>query len=218
MAQPMRPEPKYFLNESLDYQEYLARYFSPINSESTILGEKSTSYYENEEVAKRISALIPQAKLIFVLRNPIDRAFSNYKFSLQHGLETRSLKEVFIDEKLQPDLKNDVSVNPFNYLGRGAYMLFIESYLNHFRDDQLKVCLFERITQGDGHADLCEFLGISLLDIHRGNSDQVNASTPLSDHDTEDVRHRLKEYFSPMVNELSEYLNIDLRDYWKDFK
>jgi hypothetical protein len=87
MAQPVKPEPKYFLNKKLldiNIDEYYKMYYYE-NKKIKIYGEKSTSYYENEEVAKSIALTFPLTKIIFILANPVDRAISNYKFSVQNG-------------------------------------------------------------------------------------------------------------------------------------
>jgi hypothetical protein len=76
MAQPMVPEPKFFLVDELwqrgvDY--YSRTWFDPLPA-GQVLGEKSTNYMESPEAAERVSRALPRAKLIFVLRNPVDRA------------------------------------------------------------------------------------------------------------------------------------------------
>ena len=82
MAKPVKPEPKFFLDEieQFDLNEYRNSYHSGCDSDVIAYGEKSTSYYESPIVANRIFRNIPEAKIIFVLRNPIQRAISNYFF------------------------------------------------------------------------------------------------------------------------------------------
>jgi len=147
MARPVFPEPKYFMNKSineLDITEYYKKYFSHCISNNHVLGEKSTSYYEREESAQLISALLPDCKIIYLLRNPVDRAISNYFFSLNNGLENRSLEEVFIDNVAPPPvIDNTVSVNPFDYHSRGEYEKHLIIYLKYFKKEQLKVLVFE---------------------------------------------------------------------------
>ena len=108
MAQPVKPEPKYFMEhnqDNLNYHNYIDSFFSS-RMQGQILGEKSTSYYEYESSARLISSTVPKAKIIFLLRNPIYRALSNYYFSVENGLETRKLTDVFCEGaiiKAQPD-------------------------------------------------------------------------------------------------------------------
>jgi hypothetical protein len=53
---------------------------------------KSTSYSDAAEAAERISRVLPRVKLIFVLRYPVERAFSNYLWSRQNGLECETFE------------------------------------------------------------------------------------------------------------------------------
>ena len=125
-----------FLNKDiidLNLEYYNKNYFQHLVSSQKICIEKSTSYYENESSAKLISELLPNTKIIFLLRNPAERALSNYFFSLNHGLERRTLEEVFIHEHTPPILKKTItSVNPFDYLKRGVYLPYIEMYSKYF--------------------------------------------------------------------------------------
>ena len=83
MNRPVRPEPKFFIKPDLnkdDLIEYYQKYFDQ-NTCDLILGEKSTSYIEHESALINYKKLIPKGKIILILRNPVDRAISNYKFS-----------------------------------------------------------------------------------------------------------------------------------------
>lgn len=143
MAKPLRPEPKYFLNEKIDISEYRQKFFKNCTKLTKIFGEKSTSYYENEEVAKRIKKYFPLAKIIFILANPVERAISNYKFSVENGLEKRSLREVFLEKKQKPKININTSVDPFDYIGRGMYYKYLEKYLKYFPKEQVYVLIKE---------------------------------------------------------------------------
>ena len=57
-------------------------------SEALSRVKKSADYLENPQVAQRIKQCLPDVKLVFVLRKPIERAFSNYLWSCKNGIET----------------------------------------------------------------------------------------------------------------------------------
>jgi hypothetical protein len=107
MAEPMAPEPKFFLLDELwqrgmDY--YSKQWFDPLPA-GRMLDEKSTNYLEAPEVAERISRVLPGVKLIFLLRNPVDRAYSNYRWSRQNGLETETFERALaLEEQRERDL------------------------------------------------------------------------------------------------------------------
>ncbi len=80
MAKPVKPEPKFFLRDDeygkgLEY--YANRWFADVE-DGKIAGEKSTDYLESPSAAARIARDLPHVKLIFVLREPVARAYSNY--------------------------------------------------------------------------------------------------------------------------------------------
>nr|WP_293134600.1 sulfotransferase domain-containing protein [Okeania sp. SIO3I5] len=79
---------------------YLA-YFPPIpKSENFITGEATSNYLITDEVPERISSLLPSIKLLVILRNPVDRAFSQYHHWQRLNWENRSF-EVAINQELE---------------------------------------------------------------------------------------------------------------------
>lgn len=163
MAQPVRPEPKYFLKprELLEYQEYISTFFQQC-ARDQMLGEKSTSYYENRHCAENISIFLPGCKIIFLLRNPVERALSNYFFTLEHGLESRTLEETFIHQEQAPTYDaSAISVDPFDYVGRGRYFEAIEMYQDHFDREKVGVFFFEElIADPEALKQLYAFIGV----------------------------------------------------------
>jgi hypothetical protein len=113
-----RPEPKAFFDENLSIDSYREQYFDKYCSETKYLAEKATSYHEDRDSLLRIRELEVNRRIYFIVRNPIDRAISNYRFSVQNGYEKRSLREVFLDNVASPDPPSGVSVSPFDYINR----------------------------------------------------------------------------------------------------
>lgn len=147
MAQPVRPEPKFFLNEQLvakgrDYYE--SNYFRERGEKIHYLGEKSTSYIESIEAAQRIRSFFPDARILMILRDPVLRAYSNYRFSVAHQLEELKFTEALKaeDERLKI-AKFTTSVTPFAYCKRGLYIDYIKAYRNVFDDSQLRILILE---------------------------------------------------------------------------
>ena len=120
MAKPFKPEPKFFLKDSLFSKglSYYESHFFGSKPSAWLQGEKSTTYIESETAAKHIVHAFPDAKILIVLRNPIERAISNYWFSVNNGIETAPIEEAFINEE-QRRLNYDhsrFSTSPFVYL------------------------------------------------------------------------------------------------------
>ncbi len=208
MAKPLIPEPKFFLTE--EYKKgkdfYFKKYFSNKNSNHKIFIEKSTSYYENEIVAKRISQDYKEAKILFLLRDPVERALSNYFFSKKNNLENRSLKEVFLDEKPEPPLFKNISVNPVNYLGRGEFINHIKMYLKYIPSNNFKIIFFNEIINNiDSIQKLYKFLGVDNKFIPSSLLRKIN-ETHHKEKVPVEIIEKLRNYFNPFNKELEEFI------------
>lgn len=125
-AQPAWPEPKFFSRPSIssaDKQEYLAQWFRAAGGQHAV-GEKSTSYLEIPGTANRMHSLFPDMRVIVLLRHPVERAVSNYRYSIRGGYETISFDEAIAreSERLASTHFPEVSVHPFAYSRRGHYV------------------------------------------------------------------------------------------------
>lgn len=149
MAHPVRPEPKFFLNPLLiekgsSYYEQAC--FADKKAGALYLGEKSTSYIESQEAAACIRRFFPDARILVILRDPVLRAYSNYRFSVANGLETMSFEAALAAEpKRLQTASFSSSVSPFAYRQRGHYMDYLDRYLAKFGTSQIKVLIFEEL-------------------------------------------------------------------------
>lgn len=165
MAKPMRPEPKFFLRDDClekgaDY--YRSAYFQT-QSDVLVRGEKSTAYMDHPDCAGRIAAVFPQAKIIAILRNPVFRAISNYRFSVENGHETLDIEAALGRSATEVERYDSeaVSGSPFAYLKRGLYAEHLEPYLRVFPRDRVGVFIYEDITgTPDGIRNVYRFLGV----------------------------------------------------------
>ena len=156
MNKPVKPEPKYFINHSqINKSEYFDTFFK-YDEQVKWYGDKSTSYIENVDSIIKFKEAYPTGKIILILRNPVDRAISNYKFSHENGLETRTIEEVFLEEKPSPTTKNKTSVNPFDYIQRGFYSIYIKNILEYIHKDDLLLVSLEKLLNNEN-----EFLKIN---------------------------------------------------------
>jgi hypothetical protein len=221
MAHPVKPEPKFFLIDSLFEHgiEYYDNTFFRNKEGACLRGEKSTSYMESEKTAIRISECYPDAKIVFLLRDPISRAISNYRFSVKNGFEKLSMKDAFLHEKERREHYDHarVSASPFAYLKRGRYVEYISMYHRHFAKENIKVVIQERfVGSAPAMQDLFSFLGVSLnflpdsLDkvIHASNS----SSEPLASL-SPDLEHYLIDYFEDSNKQLAELLGLELTEW-----
>lgn len=214
LAKPVFPEPKYFLTNSkheLNINDYYSHFFEKDCSDCIVFGEKSTSYYEKEEAAAAIASIFPQAKILFLLRNPVDRALSNFFFTKQNGLETRKINEVFNREKPEPEFESHrYSVSPFDYLKRGEYSIFIDMYLGYFPEKQIKVFLFEELVKDPNVlAEICSFLAVNKSFIFNRSNVVINRSSKV-DVIPKQVEYFLRKYYKNEVKKIESKLNREL--------
>jgi len=149
MAQPVVPEPKFFLvddlwRRGLDY--YSQNWFDQLPT-GRVLGEKSANYLESPEAAERIYRALPRAKVIFLLRNPVDRAFSNYLWSRQNGLERETFERALaIEEQRERELPPQMRyARPHAYFSRGLYAQHLTRFFDCFPREQILVLRYEDI-------------------------------------------------------------------------
>jgi hypothetical protein len=215
MAKPIRPEPKFFLLDNLYEQgidAYLAQFFDA-SAAPDRRGEKSTSYCESEVAARRIAAHFPQARVIFLLREPIDRAVSNYWFSVRNGLETRPIGDAFRKEDSRRD-DYQTSVSPFTYVKRGLYIEQIEMYEQFFPRDQIGIFLHERLTTSPETLDsIYRFLGVDDTFNPPLWGQVINAGQKGSETLTPDLEQMLIGKFAGPNARLAERMGGDLAEW-----
>jgi hypothetical protein len=214
MAAPLRPEPKCFLGDTSPSRDaYEATYFSG-KAGAWLRGEKGTSYIESEAAARRIAAMFPGALIIFALRNPIERALSNYRFSLDNGIETESMEVAFLNEATRRDQydKTRFSVSPFAYLRRGCYIDYLTLYERFFPREQIEILFFEDFAANLAAVQrLYARLGVAADVVPPSANRQVNASQKRSDQTlSPDLRQYLSDYFAGSNARLADHLAVDL--------
>ena len=193
---------------------YLA-HFPPIpKSLNYLTGEATPNYLENWQSASRIKEAFPNIKLLLIIRNPIDRAFSQYNHWIRLRWENRSF-EVAIKSEIEileqtPD--NPVGDKKYwnqtgNYIGRGIYLEFIKKWLEIFPREQLLILRGEDLYQEPSSTmkEVFEFLG--LPENEGGEYRKLNSGSysPIS----ESMRHLLNDYFRPYNQKLEEYLGME---------
>ncbi|RPH63187.1 MAG: sulfotransferase [Chloroflexi bacterium] len=219
MAQPVKPEPKFFMTDSLyerGLEYYKSAYFKG-KPGALILGEKSTSYIEVEKAAQRISQHFPDGKIIFILRNPVERVISNYWFSVKNGFEKLPIEEAFLkeEERRQSYDTSKVSVSPYAYLGRGRYIEYIEMYERYFSAGQIYIILHEQIiNSGQTLRDFYAYLGVDPAFVPASLHTVINANENKPDKNIDpQLRKYLENYFVESNARLSKRLGISLAEW-----
>lgn len=122
-------------------------------------GEASTSYLCSAEAPTRLKRFRPDAKIVVVLRNPVERAYSQYWNHVRDSVETLSFEEAL---EAEPERAARGWWCGYHYVGCGLYAEQVKRYLDLFGGESVRVYLFEDLVQdGEGVCrDLFSFLGV----------------------------------------------------------
>jgi Sulfotransferase domain len=166
VARPYMPEPKVFFGPPRTDEEYrvlYARLFREAGGRRA-LGEKTANYFESEIACARIHAHLPEVRLLFLLREPVTRAYSNYLWSRKNGLETLSFEEAVELEGQRPSPLPPAQwhARPFDYLCRGRYDTFARRYYERFPRERVAFFLYEAMIAEPEKvlAAIQEFIGV----------------------------------------------------------
>ncbi len=125
--------------------EYL-KLFKNVKDEVAV-GEASASYLRDPEAPGRIKETVPEARIIMILRDPVERAYSHYLQNVNNGWQ-----RLPFEEAVQLDL----------YLEPSLYAKQVQKYLDAFGSDHVKVLIFEDFIQEPRKtvSDVLKFLGV----------------------------------------------------------
>jgi predicted DNA-binding antitoxin AbrB/MazE fold protein len=170
-----------------DIEDY--KYLFLAGSKSIARGEISPSYlYYSSYSAKRIRTLLPECKILIILRNPINRAISNWKAMVAWGREwlpfAKAIKEC--EKRI-----NNKWEHFWDYLGLGNYYKQIIPFMEIFPEDQLKTLLYEDLILSPQKAfdEICDFIEVNRCNI----SNNSYNSSPTLINKTDLVFNRLRK-------------------------
>lgn len=190
---------------SLGMAHYLNTYFLEDNGHA-IVGEVDPEYLFFPEAAARINEHFPAAKLIFVLRDPVARAYSHYQMTLSRGYERLGFAQAiareearmgFFPESIDADservlyqppaateesrrrLFNHVVRSDFSYVGRGFYYRQVARYLEYFPKTQMLFLLADDLQHDAARAlqRVYEFLSVQEVPYVMLADEQTNQAT-----------------------------------------
>jgi hypothetical protein len=144
----------FHFDRGLDWYRGLFRAFA----ERPALGEKCPEYLFHPRALARIARAIPDARLIAVLRDPVDRAYSHYWHARRLGQESLSFEDA-LDAERERVARGQWGLA---YTIRGRYLRQIQVVLEHFPRQALLVLIFEDLKASPQETfwQACRFLGI----------------------------------------------------------
>jgi hypothetical protein len=120
------------------YQEQ----FEEVKDEKAV-GEASVSYLYYPLVPSKIKKFNPEAKIIIVLRNPVDRGFSHYLMDKRLGFVSISYEDIVWKNSQHPQSKLYYQ----QYVSLGQYYEQVKRYLEVFDAKQVKILFYEDIVR-----------------------------------------------------------------------
>ncbi|BBH70489.1 hypothetical protein ACTI_71740 [Actinoplanes sp. OR16] len=173
---PAVKEPKFFLSDGppptvggpgdvQTYQEHVWRrddyeaLFEPAPV-GTLRGEATPFYLYDRSAHERIAKLIPDVKLIFLLRDPVDRAHSNWTHLWVAGLEE---KAAFLEAcHAEEDRKAAQWADFWHYISLGRYGEQLQHLYQHFDRDQVLLLRYRELKDDPARTldKVCAFLGV----------------------------------------------------------
>ena len=190
------------------------RHFYKKTNQKLLSGEASPGYLFKPMVPGRMKDLLPDVKLIVILRNPVDRAYSDYHHSIRGGKDTLSFEKAIESEEERcaeewERVLKDPNFRPrnymaYSYLAKGLYADSLERWFKHYDRKQFLILATE-----DFHKNpqlildqIFDFLGVSsfqaenLRNLNVGEYNKMNV----------DTRKLLVEYFKPHNEKLYNLL------------
>ena len=164
----------------------------------TITGEATPTYIFNPLVPERMAEVLPQARLVALLRNPVNRTYSAYNNQARKGREPRSFEEV---------VEADFADGSVGLLSKGVYVDQLVRWFEFFEREQMLVLKSEDLFENPQETLklVLGFLGLPEWEPEAWESGKKRHYEVMDPA----TRRRLEEYFEPHNKRLYEYLGRD---------
>ena len=180
-------------------------------------GEASPTYLFFPTVPNRMQETLPDAKLIVILRNPVDRAYSHYHHTVRQKIETLPFEKAIESAEKRyagamERVTNDPSFNPkrfraYSYLPRGIYADQLERWFKYYNRKQFLVLAAENLRKNRQQTmdQIFDFLEVPPFQVGEGG-DLRDENVGSYEEMEESTRKLLVEYFKPHNEKLYKLL------------
>jgi len=215
-----KKEVKFFdgkYQKGLDWYRYNFPFTSQMTDTGAQTGEASPSYIFHPLVPQRIKEDLPNVKLVLLLRDPVERAYSHYQGNLRKGQEKLSFPEAIEQEesRLEGEKESIIADQEYpmykylvySYQARGIYIEQIKNWLKSFPCEQMLILRSEDLFSNPQKVYTRVLAYLGLHDCKLDNYDIFNYGRyEMMEPQTE---KKLREYFNPFNQELHEFLGIN---------
>ncbi len=195
------------------YRRLRARDGGPV-----LAGEASPYYLFHPLAAERAAGLVPDAKVLVLLRDPVERAWSHYKERVRHGAEPLGFEEALereperlageVERVLAQPGYSSFAHEHFSYVAQGRYLDVLPAWLERFPRERVLVLRSE-----DFYADpqavldrVAAFLGLPSWRLQDRTRHNYHPAADMR----EETRRRLRRLFARHNRELAELLGMRL--------
>lgn len=212
VARPFIPEPKVLMTEHPagddGFRERYRVLFASAPAGSVKI-EKTSYYFENEDARARFARVLPDARMVFILREPVSRAYSNWLWSRRNGLETLDFEAAIAAEgtRESPLPPDRMYARPFDYLARAQYADFATAWIDAIGRDRVAFYIFEEaVARPEAFvASLQEFARLDVLPWSALETGVVNANEMAAPDIDRALADRLR---ARLASEMQRFANL----------
>ena len=207
----LKKEINFFSHEDR-WEKGITWYSNLFSEPDKIQGEKSPSYMKNAKAIERMAEVIPDVKLIIMLRNPVTRAYSAWNHFNQSI--KKSQKRGWRIESFETAISlAEQKEKPFtSLLALGNYMHQINTLLQYFPQEQLFFGIAERFLEDpNGQINkVLDFLGAERMDLEP----EIRHKREYSEGINPETKKHLEKLFEPYNQQLFDFLGEEIAE-WK---
>lgn len=202
----------HFWNENLDLgQDWYLSHFPAISSGSGyITGEASATYLDAVHIAPKIAKILPDIKIIVLLRNPVDRTISHYHMRSRDRNESASMQEAVFSGIVARDSGSGIkpigSGQDNRYLAGSRYVELLRQWMSVIPRDQFLVLRSEDLFMNPMEVvnRTFDFLGVEPHELSSYRKSNSGSYVPIP----EQSRQLLCDYFDAYNQQLEDYLGM----------
>ena len=166
---PATKEAPFFSDDNLtweDWSRYFHKHFNR-QKEGALFGKITPQYFGDHNAPKRIHEMMPDLALIALLRDPIERCFSDYKMRSRHGMEKRTFNDAVAPhihgENRDRDSTQSQLSQTESYVARSEYGRILSDFLEYFPKNRILVLFSEQLADRPGETvdEFLSFVGLA---------------------------------------------------------
>jgi len=219
-----RKEMHFFDRDSRYGDEAIAEYkktFFNDRKNGRIIGEATPYYLYHPLVPERVAKDFPNTKIIVLLRNPVDRAYSHYHFNVSQRTslsltfeQTVECEKIIRQSSSTSDDYQTIPYRLFSLVRRGEYVKQLRNWMKYFPKEQIHIIKSEDFLMNkyDVLEKVFKFLEVEDFDVHDISYRAIGKLEyePMS----HDIKRHLTQYFVPYNKRLYNLIGQDFQ--WND--